>query len=177
MSYLKRPHHAIATAIGIAFLLMGCSSGSGDTVASVGPRPEMISERDIVEARSAFNSALADWERSGITDYTLEVGVNTIGKTRVVVSDKTVVSEESEGDADQWFNDPLPRTVEGLFAELDEMISLFEDDPSKLPEGDECGYHLNARLDPEIGYPTYYDTLGPCDDGVGLSAEIIVDGS
>lgn len=170
----------VALCLALALVLASCGSTAEtgtDPVSSnepSAPRPESISERDISEARSAFESAKADWENSGTTDYTLEVEVVSIGLVRAEVVDGEVVSEEVEGvEVDEWFNDPLPRTVDGLFAEVDKMIGVFEDDPSKIPADQECGYHMNARLDPELGYPTYYDTLGPCDDGVGLTARVI----
>lgn len=161
-------------------MLASCGSGSPAATGEPtqpGPRPGSITERNISEARSAYQSAIADWKSSGIDSYTLEVGVESIGLVRAQVVDGQLVSEEvDDAEVDEWFNEPLPRTVEGLFAELDQMIAVFEDDPSKVPSAGDCGYHLNARLDPELGYPTYYDTLGPCDDGVGLSAKVVPEG-
>lgn len=179
MHYLQRLS-TVASCLALALLLASCGSTAETGTDPVNsnepsaPRPESISERDISEARSAFESAKADWENSGTTDYTLEVEVVSIGLVRAEVVDGQVVSEEIEGtEVDEWFAKRVPRTVDGLFDELDEIIALFEDDPSKIPADGDCGYHMNARLDSDLGYPTYYDTLGPCDDGVGLTARVI----
>lgn len=181
MAYLRRLR-AIAAFVTVAFVLASCGSGdsveTGEPGAQADSRPASISEQDISEARAAYESALADWTNNGLASYTLEVGVESIGLVRAQVVDGEVVSEEvDDAEVDEWFNEPVPRTVEELFAELDQIIAVFEDDPSKVPSGGECGYHLNAQLDPELGYPTYYDTLGPCDDGIGLTAKVIPEGS
>lgn len=142
----------------------------------IAERPEAVSDQDVALARASLVGAQTDWEASGITSYTLEVGVETIGSVTVEVVDGLAVSETINGEeVDAWFNEPLPRTVEALFAEVDGIISPFEADPSLVPAPGDCGMHFNVKFDAELGYPTYYDELGPCDDGVGLTATVIPD--
>jgi len=181
--HLTRPH-VLRTVILVllGFVLISC--GSSDTPPAgesadvpeqiLAERPTSISEQDIGLARAAFLSGKADWERAGITTYTLEVGVESIGLVTVEVVDGAVVSEQIDGaEVDQWFSRPLPRTVDLLFVELDRLIAEFETDPTRVRQPEECGYALNARFDSDLGYPTYYDTLSPCDDGVGLTVRVI----
>ena len=192
LSFLRPARLAIAT--GIVLLASSCGSGSSSNAASTetttsptapassttttapadDSRPDLISEQDIAEARAAFESGQADWEASGISSYTLDVGLTTVGSVRVEVVEGVVVSEVIEGaEVDEWFHTPLPRTVEELFSELDAIIAVIENDPALVPPLGDCGsHHLNARFDAELGYPSYYDTLGPCDDGVGISATV-----
>jgi hypothetical protein len=62
--------------------------------------------------------------------------------------------------------------VEVVFDEVDRSIASLEDDPSLVPSSGECGGHFNVSFDPAFGYPSYHDSLGPCDDGVGLTVRV-----
>jgi len=82
------------------------------------------------------------------------------------------VSHDESGAGQVEF---LPRSVDAAFAEIDALISLFETGEREVPEDGECGHHFNVRYDATLGNPTSYDTLGPCDDGVGLELSVRVD--
>lgn len=139
-----------------------------------GPRPEQLSEQNVAEARAAFNSAKADWDESGPSAYTFEIGIQTLSLMRFeVVDDVVLTGEQIDDGGDPRFVEGLPQTVEEFFGDVDKAISAFENDPGLVPDPGECGAHFNITFDPELGYPTYSDGLGPCDDGVGIGAKVI----
>lgn len=125
---------------------------------------DRINEQDLPVARASLDAAREKWEAAGLTDYTLEIGYETLTVHRFDVVEGVAVADASGPAKD----DSLPRSMEEVFQQVEDFVAAAENDPSLvLPEG-ECGYHFNIDVDPEFGYPTYYDSLGPCDDGVGV---------
>jgi hypothetical protein len=129
-----------------------------------------ISEQELERARATFELARGTWDSGNHSDYTLEIGIQTVSLVShtvvggVVQSSEVVVADEGI--------DRLPQTVEEIFDQVNSMIRELEDDPDRIAPPGECGWHFNIRFDPELGYPAYYDGLGPCDDGVGTEASV-----
>jgi hypothetical protein len=163
----------LSTLLPLVFLIAACGSGEGEPAPVDLSNP--ISERDVSNARATLDAGRSLWEDEGSSTYTLEIGVQTISLVQYnvvegVVTDSEVLLTDNGGRG----IDDLPQTVDALFDQVDSMIRELEDDPSKvLPEG-ECGRHFNIRFDLELGYPSNYDGLGPCDDGVGIAASVII---
>lgn len=59
------------------------------------------------------------------------------------------------------------------FDDVEESIIAFESGDLEVPARGECGNHFNVTFDPEDGFPNFYNTLGPCDDGVSVRVGII----
>lgn len=72
----------------------------------------------------------------------------------------------------RWEVELLPRSIADAFAEIDKLIRQFETGEREVPEDGECGNHFNARYDETLGNPESYNTLGPCEDGIGLSLSV-----
>ena len=139
--------------------------------------PASVSEQDIATARQAFDAHKARWDNREPVAYTMAIGVETVSELRISFDETgSVVAEEIvRGDPSGSDTDSLPRSVTEVFTIIDELILGFEDGTMTVPEAGECGHHLNVRFDPEWGVPSRYDTLGPCDDGVGVVIDIIRD--
>lgn len=137
---------------------------SPDTTGAPAVPTDKISEQDLAVARASLDAARNRWEAAGLTDYTLELGYSTLTVYRFDVVGGEAVAEGIGPDE----GDFLPRSMEEILQQVEDFVATAENDPSLvLPEG-ECGYHFNIEFDAELGYPTYYDSLGPCDDGVGV---------
>ena len=126
-----------------------------------------FNERDVAGARAALDVARATWEADTPANYELQIGLETVGFTRLVTEGGVVVSEDTDPAVQDW---TFPRSIEELFAEADTVIATFEADPSLVPAPADCGAHFNLRFDTELGYPNRFDQLGPCDDGVSIIA-------
>ncbi len=135
-------------------------------------------ERNVAQARHTFDLAVEQWERQQPMAHTLTTYFGTFAELEIAYDvDGNVLSEElRHDDAGVGQVDFLPRSVDAAFAEIDALIRLFETGEREVPEDDECGHHFNVRYDATLGNPTSYDTLGPCDDGVGLELSVRVDG-
>lgn len=161
--------------IGIA--LVSCSSDASNEP-DLQPAVDVdltvsVSEQELELARATFDTAKALWESSDVSAYTFKIGIQTVSLMSFEVVDGVVLTGAVvEGTGDDFQG--LPQTVEAYFALLDEQISAFENGASAVPEPGECGAHFTMSFDPELGYPTYNDGLGPCDDGVGIAASVTV---
>jgi hypothetical protein len=162
--------------LAIAFGLTGCTSGSesatepGEPGASIEDISGPFSEQDLAAARLAFDAGKERWESFEPFAYTLTVGWETVSELRIDVdADGTTISEiVVKGDPETSDIQGLPRSVDEVFTRVENMITMFEEDSSLIPDEGECGHHLNVSFDPDWGVPSRYDGLGPCDDGVGV---------
>ncbi len=130
-----------------------------------------ISEQDIDHAREAFDLSRQVWDDREPFAYTLQIGATTVNEIEIDVDEGgKVVAERvilDDGNADS-----LSRSVDEVFDRVEAAISAFESGEFDVPTRGECGRHVNVMFDEALGYPTYWDELGPCDDGVGIRVEV-----
>lgn len=167
--------------------LLAASCGSGEEVVA-GPSDETgtsasfrepINEQDVDFARAAFDAAKRNWENTEPFAYTLSSGVESINLIEIDVDAEgnasTVRVVQGEEQPEGWSY--VPRTVGEAFDELDAILTNFESGEWSTGSPGGCdGSYFNASFDPEFGVPHYYDTLGPCDDGVGIRITVTPDG-
>lgn len=148
--------------------------GDDDVILQVEDISTPISEQNLQEARHILDVGKLRWESFEPFAHIMTVGLEGITELRLEFdADGTLVSEELVlGEPDDPTMQLLPRSVDDVFAELDALIAPFETGERSVPEEGECGAHFNARFDSDWGVPEYYDALGPCDDGVGLTVSI-----
>lgn len=133
----------------------------------------VVSEQNVAEARSSFDAAKQRWQAEGPASYKMLVGYRGVYDVEVLVVDGVATTStvvQGEGLGGEW--GPLPMTVDEAFTDAERFMTPFEADPSKVPGPSECGEHFLIQFDPELGFPAGYHSLGPCDDGIGLSIEI-----
>ncbi len=168
----------IIALIGSAFVLFGVGScGSGSEVERVSEPIELdlsqsFSEQDISMIRAALDAARSQWDSKGPGPYTMRVFVGTFSEVKTIVDADGQLESETIVNGTAADVEVLPRTVSEAFDVLDRLISDYEDGRWQVPEPGECGVHLNVRFDPDLGYPSSYDQLGPCDDGVGVEIAV-----
>ena len=153
----------------------GSSVDPGDSVLS--PTSDIfgpVNEQDLREARQFYDEGRRRWESHEPFPHILTVGVQTISEVRIEFdADGNVVAEEVvKGDPEGSEVTALPRSVDEVFATVDGLIRGFEDGTTPIPEEGECGHHFGAHFDTDLGVPSFYDTLGPCDDGVGVEITV-----
>ena len=136
-----------------------------------------INEQDMSQARATLDGAQAKWEGLEPFAYTMSVGFESINMLEIDFDeDGNLVSERvllGDPGGDGW--GPFPRSVGEAFELVEESVTSFETGELEVPPAGQCGNHFNAQFDANLGSPTYFDTLGPCDDGVGLRIEITPD--
>lgn len=134
-----------------------------------------ISEQDLDAARLVLDTARVRWDEQAASAYTMRFGVESINQFEIDFdSDGSVLDERvvsGNPDDDSWGD--LPRSVQAAFNLVEASLERFESGELEVPRADDCGNHFNAQFDPDLGAPTYFDTLGPCDDGVGFRFAII----
>lgn len=138
-----------------------------------------ISEQDLAEARRIFDAAKARWEGRTPTAYTFRAGVESINTIEIDFDEDGVGSGERVifGEANPAGWAAVPRSVAEAFDAVEGRIAAFERGEVDVPSPDDCGNHFNAEFDPERGAPHYYDSLGPCDDGVGIRISVFETGT
>jgi len=137
---------------------------------------EIVTEQNLDAVRSQFEAGAQTWDQASPTDYRLDVDMGNVASVSIdFVAGSPVAETVAPLNGDFFDPDLLPRTIDDVFDEIERTLSALEDDPSQVPELGECGFHLNVSFDAALGYPTYYDSLGPCDDGVGISVKVTVD--
>ncbi len=154
------------------------SGGSSETSSASTGVIAQISEQDLDQARANFDAAKAAWEERKPPGFVFRAGVESINMIEIVFDADGVAAAETvvfgEADPEGWAS--VPRSVEEAFDEVEELLVRFESGEWPVPDPDDCGSHFTADFDPELGAPGYYDTLGPCDDGVGIRIEVIPEG-
>ena len=159
----------------VGFAVVGCSSDEAEEPAEIivenADLSENVNERDLVKTRAHFNAARELWATEGPSAYTMVV--DSFASIQTEVADETVMTMTVTRDSGNPREvQVLPQRVKDAFVEIDEIISRLEANPSLiLPEG-ECGNHVTVRFDVETGFPIYYDTLSPCDDGIGVHISV-----
>ena len=159
----------------VGFAVVGCSSDEAEEPAEIivenADLSENVNERDLVKTRAHFNAARELWAAEGPSAYTMVV--DSYASIQTEVADEVVLTMSIlHHTGGEWEVSVLPQRVKDAFVEIDEVISRLEANPSLiLPEG-ECGNHVTVRFDVETGVPIYYDTLSPCDDGVGVHISV-----
>lgn len=141
-------------------------------VAEVEPS-RIITEQDLPEARVSLDDAKEKWAAAALTDYTLEVSIGSKLVTLDIVDGEVVSEQQVDSDGGIGDLDLLPRSIEEVFRAVEELVATAENDPSRVAPPDECGYHFNIEFAHQFGYPTYYDNLGHCDDGVGTRIKVV----
>lgn len=129
-----------------------------------------ISEQDLGEARAVLDGARVHWDGLEPFAYTMRVGFEAVNAVEIdFAADGSVAAERVVlGDPDDQSFGPVPRSVGEVFDLIDNAIATFESGEFAVPPASGCGNHFNALFDAELGAPMFFDTLGPCDDGVGL---------
>jgi hypothetical protein len=152
----------------------GACSGSDskeDPVAELGDGILVsVVQDDASLARGQVALARSLWGEVGFTTYSMQVGYESFGSVTAEVVDGAKVGDPvvSVGaNPDFVFEDQLPLTVEEAFEEMEVIVEKAEAFPA-ADDGSCDGVFFNFRFDTEFGNPTYYDRLGPCDDGVGI---------
>lgn len=135
---------------------------------------DQFSEQDLELARVAFDMSKETWEAHDPFAYTFSAGVDTINLIEIDFDEEGNASPErvvmGEADPGGWAT--VPRSVDDAFAQIDALILAFESGELDVPGPDDCGWHFNIQFDPDLGSPRYFDTLGPCDDGVGMRMHV-----
>ncbi len=154
------------------------SEAPDETSAAANGAIARISEQNLDQARSSFDAAKATWEDRKPAGFVFRAGVESINMIEIVFDADGAAAAETvvfgEADPEGWAY--VPRSVDEAFDEVEALLIRFETGEWPVPDPDDCGSHFNADFDPELGAPTYYDTLGPCDDGVGIRMEVIPEG-
>jgi len=137
-----------------------------------------ISEQDLAQARAVLGGARATWTSLDPFAYTMTVGFESINALEIDFDAGGNAVEERVlfGDPNEQGWGVLPRSVPEAFDVVDKALAQFESGEFEVPPGGDCGNHLNAEFDERHGSPTYFDTLGPCDSGVGLRIVITPEG-
>jgi hypothetical protein len=175
----------ITPAVLVVLGLSACAGGSttvtdGDPGAGSAPdlAPEFEADQaDIERARFEQAHGRARWEAEAVTGYTMTVGYVGVGMVEVAVEDGQPVSTTilAEPNQREWLaNAGLPSTVDEAFDQVDTLIDAASA-PGNNPDGNCDARYFTARWDPELGYPEYFDGLGPCEDGVGVSITVIAE--
>ncbi len=156
----------------------GACSGSDqkeDSVAETGDGILAgVDQNDASLARGQLALAHSLWSEVGSNSYSMEVGYESLGTVTVEVVDGATVGNPVTNvgsDPDFAFEDQLPLTVEEAFEEMELIVENAEANPA-ADDGSCDGVFFNFRFDTEFGNPIYYDQLGPCDDGVGISLTV-----
>lgn len=138
-----------------------------------------ISEQDLDDARLIFDAAKSRWEGRTPSAYTFRAGVESINQIEVEFAEDGTASPERVifGDANPEGWATVPRSVDEAFDEVEVLLASFEDGGFEVPSAGDCGNHFNVEFDPELGAPQYYDSLGPCDDGVGIRLSVFPEGT
>lgn len=169
--------------LALAMTLAGCGT-DGDVSTETDPDDDVIlqvedlsgpiSEQNLRAARHVFDEGTLRWESFDPFAHIMTAGLAGISEVRVEFdAEGNVVSEEVVlGEPDDPAVELLPRSVDEVFAELDALIAAFETGERAVPDEGECGAHFNARFNTDLGVPEYYDSLGPCEDGVGISINV-----
>ena len=110
------------------------------------------------------------WKTQNITSYTFEIGFEGLGFLEIDVIDAVAVEVRRAGETDSWDDSFLPRTVDAVFDELESVLQRASENPAD--ENGCGGTFYTIRFNTDFGHPTYYDTLGPCDDGVGVTIRV-----
>jgi len=178
---------AVVVAMLALFAVGAC--GGDDTTSTETPRGSVapavdteillggiVTEQELDVVRDQYDLARQRWDEHGLTEYRLVVQLQTVVTVTVDHVDGVPVSETvtliSNG-ATSEMADSLQRSVDEVFAAIEERLLAFEADPSSVPAPGDCGAHLNVSFDTDLGHPSYYDGLGPCDDGVGVHVQVI----
>lgn len=173
----------IAPAALVVLGLSACASPAAtDAVPSAGSAPELTPENeadqaDIERARFEQADGRARWHAAALTAYTMTVGYLGVGMIEVSVDGGQPVSTTILAEPDQleWLaNTGLPSTVDEAFDQVDTLIDAASA-PGNNPDGNCDARYFTARWDPELGYPAYFDGLGPCEDGVGVAITVVPD--
>ena len=129
-----------------------------------------INEQDLDQARAALDGARAQWDGREPFAFTLQVGIQAVNGIEIDFdADGNPIAERVVlGDPDEDGFGVLPRSVDDVFDRIENALVEFETGALPVPPAGDCGNHFNAEFDEALGSPTYFDTLGPCDDGVGL---------
>ena len=181
----RTPGSAALLATVIVLGLAACSLGpvgSGDgagTEVTAGPAADMTTlfeadQADIDQARFEQAEGRSRWRTAGPTTYTMTVGYVGVGMIEVAIDDGQTVSTTilAEPGEHKWLsNSGLPSSVAEAFDQLDALIAAAAA-PENDPDGDCNARYFTARWDRELGYPTYFDGLGPCEEGVGVSITV-----
>ncbi len=138
--------------------------GSSDVEPSL-----VVTEQNVPEARVSLDAAREKWDAAALTDYRLEVWSGPRWVHLEIVGGEAVSEELGRADgAGVGSLDFLPRSMEEVFQAVEDRVAGAEKDPSRVRPPDECGYHFTIEFAQQTGFPTYYDSLGPCDDGDGI---------
>jgi len=175
----------IAPAVLAVLGLSACAVASPtatDGVPVAGSVPDLTPEfeadqADIERARFEQADGRARWQAAALTAYTMTVGYVGVGMVEVSVDGGQPVSTTILAEPDQleWLaNSGLPSTVDEAFDQVDSLIDAASA-PGNNPDGNCDARYFTARWDPELGYPVYFDGLGPCEDGVGVAITVMPD--
>lgn len=167
----------ISLVLSVAVVLAACGSDPQpiddgfetdfDSPAASGTVRDQIWDQFPDQAIESVPAARALWEQNEPAAYTLEIGYESIGFLEIEVVDGVPGEPMKSGDIDAWAGDSLPQTIDDVFDVFELILQQSENHPA---DQDSCqGTFYNMRFNTEVGYPTYYDTLGPCDDGVGVT--------
>ena len=141
-----------------------------DAPAPTGTVRDQLWEKFPDQAIESVPAARALWEESEPDQYLFEIGYESIGFLEIEVVGGVPGEPVKTGDIDAWSGDTLPRTVDEAFDELDAILERSFENPA---DEDSCqGTFFNMRFNTDVGHPTYYDTLGPCDDGIGVTIRV-----
>lgn len=149
-------------------LLLLVAACDADNDASA-PIDGVATHFDVNDARAEHEDALLRWDQAALADFTLIVELAAISRVEVEYEAGQVVSVERTGE--QGFG--MPESVDTLFFLSDLTISDIESGASEPDVNSDCtGRSFTYTYDLEFGLPTSLDDLGPCDDGVSLTATI-----
>lgn len=157
------------------FAFVACSSDEvaepAEIVVANADLSQNVNERDLVKTRAHFNAARELWAAEGPAAYTMMV--DSYASIQTEVADEVVLTMTILHDSgNEREVSVLPNKVKDAFVEIDEIIGRLEANPSLILPNGECGNHVDVRFDVETGYPVQYNTLSPCDDGVGVHISV-----
>jgi len=163
--------------LALAGLVVAGCSPDGKVESNADRTPSFEADQDDIEqARFEQSEGRNRWAAAAPTDYTLSVGYAGFGAIEIVFEGDKAVSTTIIGDEEeaQWLADRgLPLTVADAWDQVESIIDAAAAS-STPPDGNCEAYYFTIRWDVELGYPAYYDALGPCDDGVGVTITVIL---